>query len=90
MGLICISDSIRSTAVMSTNAVSFLLLYIYRDGATLGEFASALDILRSELRAASRDTGFTGDSLDVLNHAVSILISTGFIVITLSWPFTFT
>lgn len=56
---------------MSTNAVSFLLLNAYRDGVKLDILASALDSLRQELSNMDRDVGFSGESVDVINHAVS-------------------
>lgn len=57
---------------MTTNIVSFLLLSSFRDGAPIEEIAIALDSLRSELEWSGRDCGFTGDSIDVINYAVSI------------------
>lgn len=56
---------------MSTNAVAFILLYKYRNGATVERLVDALDDLRQELTNCGRDIGFTGDSIDVLNYAVS-------------------
>lgn len=58
-------------AIMSTNAVAFLLLHKFRDGTTLDELAAALDDWRLDVRVRKRDTGFTGDSVDVINYAVS-------------------
>lgn len=60
-------------AVMSTNAVAFLLLNKYRKGVPVDELVDALDELRADLASSRRDMGFTGDSLDVINYAVSIL-----------------
>lgn len=56
---------------MSTNAVSFLLLTKFRNGCTLLTLAEALESLTNELIAHNRDVGFTGEPLDVVNHAVS-------------------
>lgn len=56
---------------MSTNAVSFLLLNAFRDGAEIDTLAKALDKLREQLSLTDRDCGFVGDSVDVINHAVS-------------------
>lgn len=56
---------------MSTNAVAFLLLTKYRQGASIEELVNALDNLRKELEYARRDLGFSGDSIDVINYAVS-------------------
>jgi len=66
-------DCTRSTAVMSTNMVSFLLLTTHRGGVPLDELVVAMDKLRVELEYAGRDCGFTGDSRDVIEHAVRIL-----------------
>lgn len=56
---------------MSTNALAFILLYKHRNGATLEELVESLDNLRQELTNSGRDIGFTGDSIDVINYAVS-------------------
>lgn len=66
-------DCAQSMAVMSTNAVTFLLLNKYRKGVIIDELVNALDELREDLLSIRRDFGFTGDSLDVINYAVSIL-----------------
>lgn len=57
---------------MSTNAIAFLLLTKYRQGASIEELVNALDNLRKELEYTRRDLGFSGDSIDVINYAVSI------------------
>jgi glycerol-3-phosphate O-acyltransferase 1/2 len=59
---------------MSTNAVAFLLLNVYREGGMLLEIAADLDKLREELKHSGKDTGFTGESVDVVEHAVSTLL----------------
>ncbi|CAB3369445.1 Hypothetical predicted protein [Cloeon dipterum] len=66
-------DSIEAVSVMSTNAVAFLLLTKFRNGTNLEELAQALDDMRLDVRAASLELGFSGDSVDVINHALSIL-----------------
>jgi len=68
-----IFDCCKSTAVMSTNAVSFLLLHVFREGAKAETIAEALDKLRDLLNCTDRDCGFVGDSVDVINHAVDLL-----------------
>lgn len=55
---------------MSTNAVSFLLLKKYRNGTTLEQLAIDLCVLRNKLNQANRDVGFSGNSRDVVQHAV--------------------
>uniref|UniRef100_A0A0A9Z0H8 Glycerol-3-phosphate acyltransferase 1, mitochondrial n=2 Tax=Lygus hesperus TaxID=30085 RepID=A0A0A9Z0H8_LYGHE len=68
-----IYDCAHSTAVMSTNALAFLLLHIHRSGATLGDLTFSLDLLRQELVCAGKDLGFCGDSKDVLEYAIDLL-----------------
>ncbi|KAF4528604.1 hypothetical protein B566_EDAN009208 [Ephemera danica] len=70
-----IYDCDRRMAIMSTNAVAFLLLHQFRKGSTLDELASALDQFRFDVRTHDRDTGFSqsDDSVDVINHALRIL-----------------
>lgn len=59
---------------MSTNAVAWLLLFVYREGTTQSALVKALDALRESLRTKDRDTGFSGSSKDVVNHAVSMML----------------
>ncbi|GLV32811.1 minotaur [Carabus blaptoides fortunei] len=66
-------DCAASTAIMSTNAVAFLLLNKFRKGATLSQLTTALDTLRTELSRANKDVGFSGDSVDVIYYAVELL-----------------
>lgn len=61
---------------MSTNAVCFLLLKKFRNGTTVEQLALELSLLRDKLSQAGRDTGFSGDSVDVVKHAVSIIMKT--------------
>lgn len=56
---------------MSTNALAYILLIQFRDGAPIEKLVSAMDDLRKDLDYARRDVGFTGDSIDVINYAVS-------------------
>lgn len=65
-------DCASATAVMTTNAVAFLLLTRFRDGATLAVLAEALDALRAQLEGR-KDIGFTGASVDVVKYAVDVL-----------------
>lgn len=73
---ILITDCWKSLAIMSTNAVCFLLLKKFRNGTTVEKLALELSLLRDELSQAGRDTGFSGDSVDVVKHAVCIIIIT--------------
>lgn len=68
-----IHDCTRSTAVMTTNIVSFLLLSSFRDGAPIDEIAIAFDNLRKELEWSGRDCGFSGESIDIIKYTVELL-----------------
>jgi len=65
-------DCASATAVMTTNAVAFLLLTRFRDGATLNVLAEALDDLRKNLYGV-KDIGFIGDSKDVCQYVADLL-----------------
>lgn len=67
------TDCWKSTPIMSTNAVSFLLLKKFRNGTTLKQLAFDLSIMRDKLSQANRDMAFSGKSIDVVKHAVSSL-----------------
>ena len=56
---------------MSTNVVAFLLLNRFRDGCTLDKLVEAFDAMRIELETAKRDVAFCGETIDIINHAVS-------------------
>lgn len=81
-------------AVMSTNAVAFLLLNRFRNGVSMDKLVEAMEKLRQDLFYVGRDVGFTGDMVDIINHAVSThLCSTvisNFHVIMCATPATFT
>jgi glycerol-3-phosphate O-acyltransferase 1/2 len=59
-------------AVMSTNAVAFFFFIRFRNGVSIDKLVEAMEKLRQDLFCAGRDVGFTGDMVDVINHAVSI------------------
>lgn len=65
-------DCAAATSVMSTNALAFLLLTRYRNGATPYEMAKGLDDLRSILKGR-KDIGFSGDSQHIINYATDLL-----------------
>lgn len=65
-------DCASATAVMSTNAVAYLLLNRYRDGCKLDYFAKSLDDFRTSLTGL-RDIGFTGESNDTIMYAAKLL-----------------
>ncbi|XP_058450129.1 glycerol-3-phosphate acyltransferase 1, mitochondrial isoform X2 [Malaya genurostris] len=66
-------DCAKATSVMTTNALAFLLLNRFRDGAPLSILSEALDELRNILDSSSRDLGFTGKSEDVVKYAADLL-----------------
>lgn len=66
-------DAERCQAIMSTNAVAWLLSFVYRSGTRLSTLTTALDALRDSLKARKRDTGFSGHSEEVVRHAVQLL-----------------
>jgi len=65
-------DCANATSVMSTNALAFLLLSRFRDGATMDILIEAFNQLREDL-ADRRDLGFTGSSEDVIRYAANLL-----------------
>lgn len=65
-------DCAAATSVMSTNALAFLLLTRYRNGATDLEISQGLDDLRVALKGR-KDMGFSGESLHIINYATDLL-----------------
>uniref|UniRef100_U5EQV3 Putative mitochondrial glycerol-3-phosphate acyltransferase gpat n=1 Tax=Corethrella appendiculata TaxID=1370023 RepID=U5EQV3_9DIPT len=65
-------DCAVATSVMTTNALAFIFLTRYRDGATLSILSEALDKLRY-LLDGERDIAFTGNSEDIIKYAVDLL-----------------
>lgn len=65
-------DCASATAIMTTNAIAYLLLNRYRDGVKLEYFAKTLDEFQKTL-IGKRDIGFTGDSKDVILYAAKLL-----------------
>ncbi|GBP06247.1 Glycerol-3-phosphate acyltransferase 1, mitochondrial [Eumeta japonica] len=63
-------DAARSTALMSTNVVSYVLLTEYRNGCTLKELRSAVRLRGDRLRSAGRDLAYSGDDARILQHAL--------------------
>lgn len=66
-------DCSKSTPIMSTNVVAFLLLNKFRDGCTLDQLVESFDVIRKELEWKSMDMAFCGESVDIINHALDIL-----------------
>lgn len=74
---------------MSTNALAFLLLTRFRDGAPDHEIAKGLDQLREVLKG-KRDLGFAGVSLHIVNYACDLLGSSKYYDFVLNiWIFCF-
>ncbi|XP_012259911.2 glycerol-3-phosphate acyltransferase 1, mitochondrial isoform X2 [Athalia rosae] len=68
-----IHDCAKSTPIMSTNVVAFLLLNKFRDGCTLDMLVESFDSSRQELEWRRKNIAFCGESIDIINHALSIL-----------------
>lgn len=68
-----IYDCWKSTPIMSTHAICFILLNKYRNGTTLEQLAKDLLILRDKLSQGNRDVGFSGKSIEVIKHALDLL-----------------
>ncbi|XP_050537298.1 glycerol-3-phosphate acyltransferase 1, mitochondrial isoform X2 [Daktulosphaira vitifoliae] len=68
-----IIDCWKTTAIMSTNAVSFLLLKKYRNGTTISQLSKELTNLRHKLAQSNRDIGFSGSSRDVILYTINLL-----------------
>lgn len=66
-------DCWKSSPIMSTHAVCFLLLNKHRNGTTLEQLAKDLSAMRDKLSQSDRDIGFSGSSIDVIKHAVSVI-----------------
>ncbi|KAL1491850.1 hypothetical protein ABEB36_012385 [Hypothenemus hampei] len=66
-------DCAQSTSIMSTNALAFLLLMKFRIGAKLEDLIVALEELKIDLEFSRKDVGFSGDSIDIINYAASLL-----------------
>uniref|UniRef100_A0A336MYD6 CSON009880 protein n=1 Tax=Culicoides sonorensis TaxID=179676 RepID=A0A336MYD6_CULSO len=66
-------DCASATSIMTTNALAFLLLTQFRDGATLSVIVDALNRFRDDVSRGNRDLGFTGSSEDVIKYAANLL-----------------
>ncbi|XP_032593091.1 glycerol-3-phosphate acyltransferase 1, mitochondrial isoform X2 [Drosophila grimshawi] len=65
-------DCAAATSVMSTNALAFLLLSRFRNGATEQKITAALDDLRNTL-SGCKDLGFSGESSHIIAYACDLL-----------------
>ena len=66
-------DSSKSTPIMSTNVVAFLLLNRFRDGCTLDKLVETFESIRLELEFNNLDVAFCGENIDIVKHALDIL-----------------
>lgn len=66
-------DCSKSTPIMSTNVVAFLLVNKFRDGCTFDELIEAFNSIRQELEWANKNVAFCGENVDIVNHALDIL-----------------
>ncbi|XP_043682974.1 glycerol-3-phosphate acyltransferase 1, mitochondrial isoform X2 [Vespula pensylvanica] len=66
-------DCSKSTPIMSTNVVACLLLNKFRDGCTLDKLVESFDVIRREFEWKHVDMAFSGESIDIINHALDIL-----------------
>ncbi|XP_011140839.1 glycerol-3-phosphate acyltransferase 1, mitochondrial isoform X2 [Harpegnathos saltator] len=65
-------DSSKSTPIMSTNVVAFLLLNRFRNGCTLDKLVEAFDSIRKKFQYY-KDIVFCGESVNIIKHALDIL-----------------
>ncbi|CAD6994052.1 unnamed protein product [Ceratitis capitata] len=65
-------DCASATSVMSTNALAFLMLTRFRNGALVTDIARELDVLRERLKGR-KDMAFAGDSLHIVNYSCDLL-----------------
>ncbi|XP_033167112.1 glycerol-3-phosphate acyltransferase 1, mitochondrial isoform X1 [Drosophila mauritiana] len=65
-------DCAAATSVMSTNAIAFLLLTRFRNGAEEQILSEALDDLRNSL-SGCKDIGFSGESSQIVAYACDLL-----------------
>ncbi|XP_020281615.1 glycerol-3-phosphate acyltransferase 1, mitochondrial isoform X2 [Pseudomyrmex gracilis] len=67
-------DSSKSTPIMSTNIVAFILLNNYRNvGCTLDTLVGQFESIRREMEFNDKDVAFCGENIDIVKHALDIL-----------------
>lgn len=59
--------------IMSTNLLAFLLLNKARNGVKLGVLVDMFEKLKNDLTSNDRELGFSGESIDITNSAISLL-----------------
>jgi len=68
-----VHDAFKSTSIMSTQLLSFLLLNKFRKGGSLQQLADSMNWMREELGRRNRDVSFLGDSSEVIKQAFASL-----------------
>ncbi|XP_051959194.1 glycerol-3-phosphate acyltransferase 1, mitochondrial-like [Xyrauchen texanus] len=63
----------KSSAIMSTHIVACLLLYRHRNGVLLSKLVEDFFNMKEEILSRDFDLGFSGNSEDVVMHALSLL-----------------
>uniref|UniRef100_A0A8C7ARU2 Glycerol-3-phosphate acyltransferase 1, mitochondrial n=1 Tax=Neovison vison TaxID=452646 RepID=A0A8C7ARU2_NEOVI len=63
----------KSCAIMSTHIVACLLLYRHRQGIDLSTLVEDFFVIKEEVLARDFDLGFSGNSEDVVMHAIQLL-----------------
>ncbi|XP_026996400.2 glycerol-3-phosphate acyltransferase 1, mitochondrial [Tachysurus fulvidraco] len=63
----------KSSAIMSTNIVACLLLYRHRQGVLLSKLVEDFFNMKEEILSRDFDLGFSGNSEDVVMHAINLL-----------------
>lgn len=63
----------KSCAIMSTHIVACLLLYRHRQGIHLSTLVEDFFVMKEEVLARDFDLGFSGNSEDVVMHAIQLL-----------------
>ncbi|XP_064125402.1 glycerol-3-phosphate acyltransferase 1, mitochondrial isoform X2 [Loxodonta africana] len=63
----------KSCAIMSTHIVACLLLYRHRQGIDLSTLVEDFFVMKEEVLARDFDLGFSGNSEDVVMHAIHLL-----------------
>ncbi|KAJ7325203.1 hypothetical protein JRQ81_018223 [Phrynocephalus forsythii] len=63
----------KSCAVMSTHIIACLLLYRHRQGIDLSKLVEDFFSMKEEVLARGYDLGFSGNSEDVVMHAIHLL-----------------
>ncbi|KAJ3608064.1 hypothetical protein NHX12_025114 [Muraenolepis orangiensis] len=63
----------KSSAVMSTHIVACLLLYRHRQGVVLSKLVEDFFNMKEEILSRDFDLGFSGNSEDVVMHALQLL-----------------